>query len=97
MNLTGPDRPWPWPALTAPAHPFAEIGRTPARDRSISAARSVHLRREIGPSPHRDRSHSGSRSVEFPRVCCSPMVPRCGMWLSPSSSSCAPRRRVGRA
>ena len=25
------------------------------------------------------------------------MVLRCGMWLSPSSSSCAPRRRVGRA
>ena len=44
--------------------------------------RSVDLRIEIG---------------QVPRVCCVLMVLRCGMWLSPSSSSCVPRRRVGRA
>ena len=41
----------------------AEIGRTPHRDRSSSAPRSVALRVEIGPLPARDRSHSASRSV----------------------------------
>ena len=43
----------------------AEIGRTPHRDRSSSASRSVALRREIGPLPARDRSHSAARSVHF--------------------------------
>ena len=40
------------------ASPFAEIGRNPRRDRSHSAARSVHFRVEIGRVPHRNRSHS---------------------------------------
>ena len=44
--------------------------------------RSVDLRIEIG---------------QVPRVCCVLMVLRCGMWLSPSSSSCVPRRRAGQA
>ena len=64
------------------ASPFAEIGRNPRRDRSTSAPKSVVTRAEIGP---------------VPQVCCVLMVPRCGMRLSPSSSSCVPRRRAGQA
>jgi len=33
----------------------AEIGRTPRRDRSYSAPRSVRFRVEIGCTPRRDR------------------------------------------
>jgi len=40
-------------ALLSPP-PFAEIGRTPRRNRSASASRSVVLRIEIGPVPHRE-------------------------------------------
>ena len=55
--------PGPSPLRPLRSTPFAEIGRTPARDRSASAPRSVAFRLEIGPLPRRDRSHSGSRSV----------------------------------
>ena len=67
-----------------------EIGRNPHRDRSQPAPRSVATRTEIGRSPHRDRSGSaGLLCVDGSEVR--------GMQLSLSSSSCAPRRRVGRA
>ena len=60
------------------------------RDRSHSGSRSVVTRAEIGRSPHRDRSGSaGLLCVDGSEVR--------GMQLSLSSSSCAPRRRVGRA
>ena len=75
----------------------------PALSRSF-LPRSVVTRVEIGPLPPRDRSTSASRSVvtraeigPVPQVCCVLMVPRCGMRLSPSSSSCVPRRRAGQA
>jgi len=55
--------PGPSPLRPLRSTPFAEIGRTPARDRSASAPRSVAFRLEIGRTPARDRSHSGSRSV----------------------------------
>ena len=42
-------------------HLFLEIGRTPRRDRSASASRSVQFRVEIGPLPHRNRLHSAAR------------------------------------
>ena len=74
------------------------------RDRSHSGSRSVVTRVEIGPLPPRDRPTSAPKSVvtraeigPVPQVCCVLMVPRCGMRLSPSSSSCVPRRRAGQA
>ena len=41
--------PGPSPLRPLRSTPFAEIGRTPARDRSASAPRSVAFRLEIGP------------------------------------------------
>ena len=48
--------PGPSPLRPLRSTPFAEIGRTPARDRSASAPRSVAFRLEIGRTPARDRS-----------------------------------------
>ena len=60
---------------------IAEIGRTPRRDRSTSASRSVVTRVEIGPVPHRDRSYSVSRSVVLP-------VRGCGVSLHLRQGEC---------
>ena len=57
-----------------------EIGTSPRRDRSVSAAKSVEFRTEIGRTPCRDRSSSASRSVRFRLEFVVGWL--CGMWCA---------------